>query len=241
MNGQPVQVITMFIDDREVGARSDETILQVAKENDIYIPTLCFLEGLSSVGSCRICVVEVEGTNRLLPACVTLVSEGMRIRTSSARLSAYRHKILELLFSERNHICAVCVSNGHCELQQMAEKLGMNFVHYPYRHAQYKVDATHDRYVSDQNRCILCYRCVRVCGEIEGAHTLDIMSRGINTRIISDLNTDWGISETCTRCGKCVQVCPTGALSERGRSVAENAKRRAFLPYLTMMRKEDAE
>ena len=98
------------------------------------------------------------------------------------------------------------------------------------------VDASHERFVVDHNRCILCTRCVRVCDEIEGAHTWDVMGRGTNSRVITDLNQPWGTSDTCTSCGKCVQVCPTGALFEKGKSVAEMAKRREFLPYLTTMR-----
>ena len=100
------------------------------------------------------------------------------------------------------------------------------------------VDGSHDRFIVDHNRCILCTRCVRVCEEIEGAHTWDVIGRGIEAKVITDLNQPWGSSETCTGCGKCVHVCPTGALFEKGRSVAEMLKRRQFLPYLTLMREE---
>src|ERR1022692_2530420 len=98
------------------------------------------------------------------------------------------------------------------------------------------VDASHERFVVDHNRCILCSRCVRVCDEIEGAPSRDIMSGGVECRVITDLAQPWGQREICTGCGKCVQVCPTGALSEKGKSVAEMSKRRQFLPYLTLMR-----
>ena len=239
MNKQSVQVITLTIDDKPVGARSDETILQVARENDIFIPTLCHLDGLTPAGACRLCLVEIKNSTKLFPACVTRVQEGMVVTTQSDRLQHYRKLILELLFTERNHTCAVCVSNGHCDLQALAQKLEIDHVHFPYRYPKLQVDATHSRFVSDNNRCILCGRCVRVCTEIEGAHTLDIMGRGINSRVITDLDQPWGDSETCTRCGKCVHVCPTGAIFERGRSVAEMTKRRQFLPYLTMMREEE--
>jgi bidirectional [NiFe] hydrogenase diaphorase subunit len=144
--------------------------------------------------------------------------------------------ILELLFAERNHICSVCVANGHCELQSLARQQGMTHVRFAYLYPEALVDASHERFVIDHNRCILCTRCVRVCDEIEGAHTWDVMGRGTNSRVITDLNEPWGTSETCTSCGKCVQVCPTGALFEKGKAVADMAKRREFLPYLTMMR-----
>jgi bidirectional [NiFe] hydrogenase diaphorase subunit len=146
--------------------------------------------------------------------------------------------ILELLFAERNHICSVCVANGHCELQNLAQQQGMTHVRFGYLYPHASVDASHERFVIDHNRCILCTRCVRVCDEIEGAHTWDVMGRGTNSRVITDLNQPWGTSETCTSCGKCVQVCPTGALFEKGKSVAEMAKRREFLPYLTLMREQ---
>lgn len=231
------QIKTLKIDGRDVSARAEETILEVAQENGIYIPTLCFLEGLTPIGACRMCLVEVKGSRRLLPACVTRVEEGMEVTTASERLTAYRRMILELIFSERNHTCSVCVSNGHCELQHLAEELGMDHVRVPYRYPQLPVDASHHRFVIDHNRCILCTRCVRVCDEIEGAHTWDVMGHGYEARVITDLNQPWQMSETCTSCGKCVHVCPTGALFEKGKSVAEMLKRGQFLPYLQSMRK----
>ena len=230
---------TLKIDGRDVSARQNETILEVARENGIFIPTLCTLKGLSNVGACRLCLVEVKGTARLQPACVTRVEEAMEVTTNSERLQGYRRAILELLFTERNHVCAVCVSNGHCELQSLAQKLEITHVHFAYRYPEAEVDASHERFIVDHNRCILCTRCVRVCEEIEGAHTWDVMGRGIEAKVITDLNEPWGSSQTCTGCGKCVHVCPTGALSEKGKSVAEMLKRRQFLPYLTQMRQED--
>jgi bidirectional [NiFe] hydrogenase diaphorase subunit len=230
------KVKTLTIDGRPVSGREDESILEVARENNIRIPTLCHLSGLHSVGACRLCLVEIRGSSRLLPACVTVVREGMEVVTSSDRLAKYRRMILELLFAERNHICAVCVSNGRCELQNLAESHGITCVRMPYRYPSVEVDATHERFVVDHNRCVLCTRCVRVCDEIEGAHTWDMMGRGIDARVISDLSQPWGESPTCTSCGKCVHVCPTGALVEKGKSVAEMSKKRGFLPYLMSMR-----
>ncbi len=231
-----VEVVTLTINGTEVGARSDETVMQVAEENCIAIPALCHLSGLSDVGACRLCVVEIKGQNKLLPACVTRVQEGMEVSTDSERLQRYRRTVLEMLFTEGNHICSVCVSNGHCELQNMAVACGMDHVHLPYRNPLREIDASHHLFVFDPNRCILCTRCVRVCDEIEGAHTWDIQGRGIEAKLVTDMDQPWGESETCTSCGKCVHVCPTGALFEKGKSVAEMLKRRQFLPYLTAMR-----
>jgi bidirectional [NiFe] hydrogenase diaphorase subunit len=229
-------VKTLKIDGRDLSARPEDTILDVAREHRIWIPRMCELEGLSTIGACRLCLVEVKGANRLLAACVTRVEEGMEVTTRSDRLENYRKMIIQLLFSERNHICSVCVSNGHCELQTMAQELNITHIRFPYRYPRERIDASHDRFVIDHNRCILCTRCVRVCDEIEGAHTWDVMGRGIESHVVTDLDEAWGTSGTCTSCGKCVHVCPTGALFEKGRSVAEMEKRRNFLPYLAMMR-----
>lgn len=232
----PTKVLTFKIDGKDVTAREDETILSVARENGINIPTLCHLSGLSERGACRICIVEVKGMPRLLPSCATYPRQDWEVTTNSERVRNYRHRIIELLFSERNHVCSVCVSNGHCELQDLALELGVTHVHYEYRFPRQKIDATNSRFSIDHNRCVLCTRCIRVCDEIEGAHTKDLMGRGITSYVTSDLNEPWGDSQTCTGCGKCVHVCPTGALSEKGKSVAEMVKRRQFLPYLQLMR-----
>jgi bidirectional [NiFe] hydrogenase diaphorase subunit len=234
-----VKVKTLRIDDQDIGAREDQTILEVVREHGIPLPTLCHLQGLGDVGACRLCLVEVKGQSRLQAACVTTVAEGMEVQTDTEALRRYRRTIVELLFSERNHVCAVCVSNGHCELQELARQVGMTHVHVPYLEARHPVDASHERFVADHNRCVLCTRCVRVCSEIEGAHTWDVMDRGVKARVITDLCTPWGESDTCTTCGKCVHVCPTGALSEKGKSVQEMHKRSGFLPYLTAMREAE--
>ncbi|MGA2166571.1 MAG: bidirectional hydrogenase complex protein HoxU [Terracidiphilus sp.] len=230
-------VKTLQIDEREVSARSGETILEVARENNIYIPTLCHLEGLHDVGACRLCLVEIKGSNKLLPACVATVFEGMEVSTNTERLQKHRRTILELLFAERNHICSVCVANGNCELQTLAQEQGLTHISLPYRNPELTVDASNERFTIDHNRCILCTRCVRICAEIEGAHVWDVMGRGIDCIIISDLHEDWGAS-TCTRCGKCVQVCPTGALFDKTKIGTEHPKYPDFLPYLNLMREK---
>ncbi|MEZ6073516.1 MAG: bidirectional hydrogenase complex protein HoxU [Pirellulales bacterium] len=231
-----VRVVTLRIDGQDVGAREDESILQVASENGIRIPSLCYLEGLSTWGACRLCVVEVTGSPKLLSACTTRVAEGMQVVTNSDRLKRYRRMILELLFAERNHVCSVCVSNGHCELQDLAKECGMDHVSVPYRNAPYHVDSSHDLFRVDHNRCVLCTRCVRVCDEIEGAHTWDVKGRGVECQVITDLNQPWGDSDSCTSCGKCVHVCPTGALVKKGTAAGEMEKHDSFVSYLTQMR-----
>jgi bidirectional [NiFe] hydrogenase diaphorase subunit len=235
MNPTAPEVKTLRIDGTDVTARADDTILEAARDAGVSIPTLCHLDGLSDVGACRLCLVEVKGSAKLLPACVTRVAEGMDVSAHSERLQKYRRMILALLFAERNHVCSVCVANGHCDLQGLAQAHGLDHVPFPYRYPRLALDASHDRFVVDHNRCILCTRCVRVCDEIEGAHTWDVMGRGTESMVITDLNQPWGESDTCTSCGKCVQVCPTGALFEKGRARL-TVKKRDFLPYLAMMR-----
>ncbi len=126
------------------------------------------------------------------------------LNAESPRLRAYRKMIVELLFAERNHICAICVANNHCELQDLAIEMGVDHVRYEYLNPQVGVDIAHAQFGVDHNRCVLCTRCVRVCDQIEGAHTWDLSGRGVEARVITDMNQPWGDSATCTSCGKCV-------------------------------------
>ena len=190
------------------------------------------------VGACRICLVEMAGSNRLVPSCVTKVAEGMEIRTNTDRIRDYRRMILELLFAERNHVCAVCVANGTCELQATARSVGMDHVRFDYQYPPTQMDATHPRFIVDHARCILCTRCVRVCDEIEGAHTWDIAGRGARAHVITDLNQPWGQAKSCTACGKCVQACPTGAIFRRGVTVAEMERERWRLEFIVTAREK---
>ena len=232
-------VHTLRINGADVAANEGQSILAVATENGIQIPTMCHLDGLSDIGSCRLCVVQVAGSNKLTPACTTAVTEGMEVTTDSEELRAYRQTITEMMFLERNHVCAVCVANNHCELQDLADGLQVDHFELPVINAAVGIDASHPLFAIDHNRCIMCVRCVRVCGEIEGAHTWGVMGSGISERVVTDMGTPWGESPTCTSCGKCVQVCPTGALFEKGRAIGEGSKqRRPFLPYLYQLGEE---
>jgi bidirectional [NiFe] hydrogenase diaphorase subunit len=217
--------LSIRIDGELISAEEGQTILQASKAAGKYIPTLCALDGLTAVGACRVCLVEVAGTDRLFPACTTPIQEGMAIVTNSKKLTHYRRMTVELLLIERNHTCSVCVSNGHCELQATASSLGIESVHFAYNYPPLPLDLSHPRFILDHNRCILCTRCVRVCAELEGAHVWELTSRGIHARIVSDMNDRWAQAASCTSCGKCVQACPTGALAEKGWTVEEMVKK----------------
>jgi bidirectional [NiFe] hydrogenase diaphorase subunit len=233
-----MSVKTLTINNTPVAAEEGKTILEAAKEAGIHIPTLCFLEGVSPVAACRMCLVEVEGTNKLLPACVTQVSEEMVVHTNTPKLQEYRRMAVELLFAEGNHVCSICVANGNCELQDAAIQVGMDHTRFPYRFPDRHVDVSHEQFGIDHNRCILCTRCVRVCDEIEGAHVWDVAQRGAAAYIVSGLNQPWGEVDACTSCGKCIDACPTGSIFRKGTTTAEKQRDRAKLEFLVNAREK---
>lgn len=228
--------IAIKIDGRDLKVESGRTILEVCRAQGIDLPVMCYLEGLGNVGACRLCVVEIEGSPRLFPACTTPVAANQVIHTQTEKLRKYRRMIVELFFAERNHVCAVCVANGHCELQNLGYKVGLDHVRFPYLFPDCRVDASHARFVLDHNRCILCTRCVRVCDEVEGAHHWDVAGRGFNSRIIADFNGLWGDSTSCTACGKCLEVCPTGALWSKDASIGTLRRNPGMIADLVVRR-----
>ncbi len=207
--------ITLNFDGKECKGVLGDTILEVAQKNDVYIPTLCYLNGLSPIGACRMCVVEVERNPKLLTSCTTPAVDGMIVHTKTEKLNKYRKQILELLFAGRNHFCMYCSQSGDCELQRLAIEHGMDAVRYPYLYAPFENDATHPDLMMDHNRCVLCLRCIRVCAEKVGAHTLDLQKRGWAATVCADMGQKLGESETCVSCGACAQVCPTGTITVR--------------------------
>ena len=207
--------ITLTINGKQVKGQQGDTVLNVCQANGIDLPTLCHYKGLTDVGACRLCLVEIEKERNLVPACTYPARDGQVVATSTPRLEKYRRLVLELLFTERNHLCAYCVASGDCELQNLAYKYQMDNARYQYAWPVQTTDSSHPSIVMDHNRCILCGRCIRTCDEMAGAHTLDFMKRGWKTNVSADINQPLGES-SCISCGGCFQACPTGAIFSKG-------------------------
>jgi formate dehydrogenase major subunit len=208
-------MISVTIDSKKIEVPEGTTVLRAAEMAGIMIPTLCDHPELTPYGGCRLCLVEVEGARTPQPSCTLPVSSGMVVHTDTPKIREARKFVLTLIFSERNHFCMYCqMSNGDCELQNAAYREGMTNWPLQPNWQPYPVDASNKHFVLDHNRCILCRRCVRACGELVGNFTLGVLERGANSILAADLNVPLGES-TCVSCGTCVQVCPTGALIDR--------------------------
>jgi len=208
-------MVNLTIDGKPIQVPDGTTVLQAAEAAGIHIPTLCYHKALTPFGGCRLCLVEVEGSRTLQPSCTLPVSEKMNVLTNTDKVKAARKFVLTLIFSDRNHFCPYCqVTGGDCELQNAALEQGMSYWPFQPNWQHYPVDASHKYIVMDHNRCILCHRCIRACGELVGNFTLGIEERGASSMLVADTGVPLGES-TCVSCGTCVAVCPTGALIER--------------------------
>lgn len=208
-------MINVTVNNLPVEIEAGATVLDAIQLAGFNVPTLCHHPKLKPYGACRLCLVEVEGARKLQPSCVVPAADGMKIHTDTDKTRAARKFVLSMLFSERNHFCMYCQStDGDCDLQQSAYREGMN--HWPITPAYkpFYVDTSHPDFILDNNRCILCRRCIRTCGELVGNHTLSMEERGSATILIADHGLQLSES-TCISCGNCVQICPTGALFDR--------------------------
>ncbi len=208
-------MINLKIDGKNIEVEEGTTVLEAAEAAGVYVPTLCHHPQLTPYGGCRLCMVDVEGARTLQPSCTLPASDGMVVNTNSEKVLNARKFVLTLLFSERNHFCMYCqVSGGDCELQNRAYDEDMTHWDLQPNWQPFEVDASHPFMVLDNNRCILCRRCVRACGELVGNFTLGFEERGADSLLVADYDVPLGES-SCISCGTCVQICPTGAIIDR--------------------------
>lgn len=209
-SGEPV---TFLIDGVEVAAHAGQTILEAAAAVGIYIPRLCYREGLPPGGHCRICTVKVNG--RPTSACTFPVSEGLVVESNTEALNTMRRQVVEMLFVEGNHVCPSCEASGDCELQALGYRLGMMAPEYPYQNPTRELDASHPDVLIDRNRCVLCGRCARASRELDGKSVFGFEGRGINKRIA--VNASNGLAGTDLQAtDEAVAACPTGCLLVKG-------------------------
>jgi iron-only hydrogenase group A len=207
-------IFDIEVNNKIIKAKKGETILSALSRNGIKVPTLCFMEDLLPTGACRICVVEVEGQDNLVPSCAQPVEEWMKIKTHSPKVIKARKTIVELLLSNHPDDCLYCERNGNCELQKLAIQLNVLERRISGKKGNQKADRSGSSMVRDPKKCILCGRCVRVCEEIVGVTAIDFIKRGNQCEITPSFKKGINLS-SCINCGQCIMVCPTGALYER--------------------------
>ncbi len=207
-------LFTIQVNNKKIKAEKGETILSALNRNGIIIPTFCRMKDFTPTGACRMCVVEVEGRDRLVTACSQPVEEWMKIKTHSPRVIQARKTIVELLLSNHPDDCLYCDRNLNCELQQLSEELNIRERRIRAKKIKPRLDQSSPAIVSELSKCILCGRCVRVCEEVITSTSLDFISKGRNTHVGAAMDRDFNFS-SCIHCGQCVLVCPTGALHEK--------------------------
>jgi iron-only hydrogenase group A len=207
-------LFTIQVNNKKIRAEKGETILSALNRNGIIIPTLCRIKEFTPTGACRMCVVEVEGRDRLVTACSQPVEEWMKIKTHSPRVITARKTIVELLLSNHPDDCLYCDRNLNCELQRLSEELNIRERRIRAKKIKQRLDQSSPAIVRELSKCILCGRCVRVCEEIITATSLDFINKGRETHVGAAMDKDFNFS-SCIHCGQCVLVCPTGALHEK--------------------------
>ena len=207
-------MINLKINGQDVSAPAGSTVLEAARMAGIEIPTLCYLKDVSQTGSCRMCLVEIKGGRALQAACVYPVAEGLEVYTNTPAVRNARKVTLELILSNHDRKCLTCERNRNCELQTLADELGITDIHYEGVRNVYDIDEVSPSIVRDNNKCILCRRCVNMCKNIQTVGAIDAMDRGFKTSIGCAFEKSLG-EVSCVNCGQCIAVCPVGALREK--------------------------
>lgn len=206
--------VNIKINGAEMSVPADYTVLQAARDAGINIPTLCYLKDVSATGSCRMCLVEVKGARALQAACVYPVSEGLEVFTNTPKVRNERKVVLELLLSNHAKECLSCVRNKNCELQTLTDELGITDIKFQGVMQEHSVDELSPSIVRDNNKCILCRRCVNMCKNVQTVAVIDATERGFNTTIASPFDMSLG-EVACVNCGQCIAACPVGAIREK--------------------------
>jgi NADH-quinone oxidoreductase subunit G len=207
-------MVNLYINNKKVTVPAGTTILKAAEQVHIKIPTLCHLEGLEDFGGCRLCVVQVEGEPRLSPSCIRKVIEGMKVHTHTKTVQVARQAIIELLLANHAEQCPTCERSQNCELQQLSFELGVRETHFTTLENKVPLDMSNAAIIRDNNKCISCGRCVRMCHQIQSVGAIDFMNRGTESIVSTALNKGLG-NVACINCGQCIHVCPVGAIRER--------------------------
>lgn len=210
--------VNLKINNKNILCEEGTTIFEAAKHNNILIPHFCYMENVHQIGSCRICVVEVEGAKTLQASCVTTVREGMVVQTNSEKVRKVRKVIYELMLSDHPKNCLGCSRNQNCELQELGELIQVEEFKYEGARSKDFIDSSSPSIVRDSSKCILCRRCVTICNEIQGVGVLNPQLRGFDT-FIGPAEDTLLADSVCANCGQCVLVCPVGALKEKNSTV----------------------
>lgn len=209
-----MESVTLTINDQAVSVPQGTSILEAAQQAGIRIPTLCYLKDINVIGACRVCLVEVQGAKTLLASCVTPVAQDMKVHTNTSRVREARRTIVELILSNHPADCLTCQRNQNCELQTLANELGLREIRYPGEKSVFPTDTSTAAIVRDPNKCILCRRCVSVCENVQGVQAIAPTDRGFYSTIAPAMHHQLS-NVACVLCGQCVAACPTGALIEK--------------------------